>query len=261
MPRALVTIAGTCVAAGAGTGVATPATGQTFVPVTSQNDAAIRLAQVYASGAAIDWVRFRSSRLHDVNDGIRLFVGGTLRRPLLPWNAGQLLYQQDAPIVEIDATGATTGGILAQYEYDDYEGVNPALATWAEIQPRIKAIYSKEVDVTSGAAGVWGVGTALNAANDNFKADYTYAILGYTLSVACLGVAFSGAMTGNLLYGGPGDTDPFLTRNYFADMSDKTGRACIPLLNSNNRAATTLQNVDTAAATATKASVIMGWLG
>lgn len=260
MPRAIQTISGFFTAGAAGTNVATPAPGDSFnVPSFDINNKA-RLLQMYASGATTDFVRFRTPRAHDANQGLRLRVSATLAAELLPWWVSEVVYPADTPIVEIDATGAGTGAVLLDYEFDDLPGVAPRLANLSDIQSRVVHIMGCEVDVTSGAIGAWGASTALNANFDNFEAGADYAWLGYTLTTPCHGLAVTGKDTGNLKIGGPGNADPRWTSDYFVYMSEQTGRACIPIIAANNKASTILQNVDTTLNLATKVTLLLAQL-
>lgn len=260
MPNAIQTIAGFFTAGAAGTGVATPAPGDTFqVPAFDLSSKAY-LEQVSASGASTDFVRIRSPRLADNNQGLRVFVGAAKNRPLLPWGNGEVLYPSDAPIVEIDETAAASGGILVHYGFDDLPGVSPRLAHWSDVQPRIVHVMGCEVDVTSGAIGAWGASAALNSVFDNFEAGADYAWLGYVTSAPCLGIAITGKDTGNLKIGGPGDSDALDTASWFQQWAEMTGRARIPIIAANNKGATVLQNVDSAAATAVKVTLFLAQL-
>lgn len=260
MPNSALTIAGFFTAAAAGTGLATPAPGTTFQVPNFNTASKAYLENISADGASTDFIRVRSPRLHDPNQGIRLNVGGSQRRRLLPWGNGEILYPADTPTVEIDETAAATGGIVLQYGFDDLLGSQPRLASWPEVQPRIVHVMGNEVDVTSGAIGAFGSGVALNAFADNFKAGDDYALLGYTCSVPVNCVVVNGPDTSGLNMGGPGDTDPLATRSFFIDWSNETGRARIPIIAANNRAATLVQAQDVAAATATKVSLILAQL-
>lgn len=261
MPRAIQTIAGFTTAAGAGTNIVTPAAGDTFA-VPSLNPGTLgRLNNLWAKGAVADFIRVRSPRMHDPNQGIRVQIGTTQSTDLLPWEVSERLYSSDTPTVEIDSTGAGSSVILAIYDYDDMPGVNPRLASLADIQSRVIHISGTEVDVTSGAIGTWGAGVALNANFDNFEAGADYALLGYTCSVACAGIAITGQDTSGLKTGGPGIADPYRTSRFFLDMAELTGRACIPIIAANNKQSTLLQNIDNAAATATKVTLFLGQLG
>lgn len=260
MPRAIQTQAGTFVAAGAGTGVVTPAPGDTFAVASFAPTSRAELGTFWGKGAVLDFVRIRSPRLHDANQGLRVFVGTTQNRTLLPWELYEPLYPADTPIVEVDATGAGTIGLCATYIYDDLPGAAPLLANWSDVASRVVHTMGCEVDVTSGAAGAWGNSAAINSSFDNFEAGATYALLGYTINAACLGVAITGKDTGNLKIGFPGDPDPVKSNRFFIDMAEQTGAPCIPLIQANNKGSTILQNVDTAAATAVKVSLILAQL-
>lgn len=251
MGKALQTIAGFYTAGGAGTGIATAATGDSFTVPSGEQSGKVYLENVFAAGASTDFVRVRSNRLHDVAQGIRLSVGATKYRPLMAYGMGETLQPADVPIVEIDETGAATGGILLYYGYDDLGGINPRLSDWPSVQARADHLMGCEVDVTSGAIGQWGVGVALNGTFNNFSANTDYALLGYSVSVGCLGIAVTGIDTGQQKIGGPGDPDPILTSRQFVRLSQETGRPYIPIINANNAGSTFVQAVDVAAATAT----------
>lgn len=260
MPRALQLIAGFATAAGAGTNTVTAAPGDSFTVAAGTQEGAINLEQVWAAGAVTDFLRIYSPRMHDNTQGVRLQVGTTKYRQLLPWDLDQPLYPADTPTVQLDATGAGTGGILCMYEYLDLPGANPRLATWDDINPRVEQVSGVEVDVASGAIGAYGNGVALNGTFDNFKANRDYAWLGYTVNAACLGVAVTGPDTSNYRIGGPGDPDPLLTREVFKRASQDTGRAFIPIIAANNRGSSFVQAVDVAAATAVKVTLILALL-
>lgn len=260
MPRAIQTVSGFFTAGAAGTNVATPTPGDTFnVPSFDINNKG-RLLQVYASGATTDFVRVRSPRMHDANQGLRLRVGSTTAAELVPWWVSEVIYPSDTPIVEIDATGAGTGAVLVHYEFDDLPGAAPRLANLSDIQSRVIHLMGCEVDVTSGAIGSYGAGVAINANFDNFEAGADYAWLGYTMTTGTHAIALVGKDTGNLKIGGPGNVDPRWTSDYFVYMSEQTGRACIPIIAANNKSSTLLQNVDITLNLATKVTLILAQL-
>ena len=260
MPNAVQTIAGFVTAAGAQTTIITPSPGDIVTIPSFALTSKAYLEKLAASGATVDFVRVRSPRLHDANQGLRVWVGSTLRRELLPSGLQETLYPSDTPTIEIDATGAGTNGVIFSYGFDDLPGVQPLMDTWENIKPRIIHTMGCEVDVTSGAIGAWGASAALNSAFDNFEAGANYAWLGYTLSVACLGISMTGKDTGNVRIGGPGNTDPIETRSYFVDWDVRNPQPRIPIIQANNRSSTILQNVDVAAATATKVTLYLAQL-
>lgn len=260
MPNAMQTIAGFFTAGGAGTNIVTPAGGDIITVPNFTLPAKAYIEKVAVSGAAVDFLRIRSPRMHDANQGLRVRVTATLRRDLLPFGLQEVVYPADTPIVELDATGAATNGILFSYAFDDLTGASPRLATWEAIQPRIAHTMGCEVTVTSGAIGQWGASAALNSSFDNFEAGADYALLGYTCDTACLGVAVTGRDTNNLKMGGPGSTDPLETRNYFVAWDRSVPNARIPIIAANNRGSTFLQNVDVAAATVAHVTLFLAQL-
>lgn len=263
MPRTLKTVTGFFTAAGAGTGIATVSPGAVGnFSIDNFTNGNCYLESVWANGASTDFVRIRSGRTHDSQQGIRLQVGGNQNANLLPWPSNQKLFSGDALTVEIDETAAATGAIALTYGFDDFSNANQALASWPDIANRIQAIMGQEVDVTASATiGSVGAGVALNAFADNWKAGDQYALLGYTCSVAVLALLLNGANTSGQDIGMPGDTDSRETRDYFVRMSNLTGRPCIPLIDGNNKGATVLKAVNNAAGTATKVSLILAQLG
>lgn len=261
MGRTLQLIAGTFNAGGAGFNTVTPAPGDSFTVAAAVTEGVIQLEQLWAAGAVTDIVRVYSPRMHDNTQGIRMQVGTTKYRPLLPWDVDQPLYPADTPTVQTDATGAGQTGILALYEYYDLPGASPRLATWDDVNPRIEAVSGVEVDINTGAAiGSWGAGVALNSLFDNFKANRDYALLGYTVNSACLGISLLGPDTSNYRIGGPGDPDPIYTREVFKRASMDTGRAFIPVIAANNKGATLLQGIDVAASTLVHVSLHLALL-
>lgn len=260
MPNAVQTIGTFFTAVGAATSIVNPAPGDVVTVPSFDLSSRAELEQLWVSGTTVDFIRVRSPRLHDANQGLRVWVGGTVRRSLLPWQYGERLYPSDTPIVEIDATGAASNGLMLQYGFDDLPGVAPRLASWSDVEPRIVHTMGCEVDVTSGAIGAWGASAALNSAFDNFEAGADYAWLGYTSSVNCMAIAMTGKDTGNLKIGGPGANDNYEATNYFINWSNEIGKPRIPIIAANNRGSTVLQNIDIAAATATKVTLYLAQL-
>jgi len=260
MPNAAQTIAGFATFAAAGTQVVTPSPGDTFTVPSFDLSAKAYIENAWVSAGSVDFFRVRSPRLHDANQGLRVWNGTCVRRSILPWGNHEVLYPSDTPTVELDSTAVASNGIVLQYGYDDLPGVQPRLAMWADVESRIVHVMGCEVDVTSGAIGAWGNSAALNSSFDNFEAGADYALLGYTMSVNCLAIAISGKDTGNLKIGGPGANDGIETTNYFINWAEQVGKPRIPIIAANNRGSTVLQNVDVAAATATKVSLYLAQL-
>lgn len=197
------------------------------------------LDEVWAQFAEkLGLVRIRSSRLHDDAQGIRLQVPVN-NELLLPDGADQLLYPGDTLTLEAQAQVKEKAVVVALQQYfSDLPGVAARLAMWAEIQPRIKNIFGCQITEVTTTAVNWGAGKALNASFDTFKSGTDYAVLGYTSSIEATALRIVGPDTGNLGIGGPLRLDSKVTRGYFIDQSVKTGRPYIPIIASNNKAAT-----------------------
>lgn len=255
-------ITGFFTAGGAGTNTVTPSPGDTFTVQSFDVSAPAYLENVWASSTADDFIRIRSPRMHDANQGLRLMTSALARQPLLPYGMNQSLYPVDTPIVEIDATGAGSDAVSAIYSYTDLPGVQPRLAAWADIQPRIIDVSGVDVLVSAAAAiGSYSPGVAINSAFDNFEAGSDYALLGYVVSSAVLSIAVAGQDTGNLKVGGPGFNAAPLTEDWFVRLSAGSGRPCIPVIAANNKGSTLVFQVDNTAHAAQHVSLIMAQLG
>lgn len=260
MPNAYQLSAGFFTGAGAGTGVATPMTGDTFNIANFVNGSAY-LEQIFAEGAVTDFVSIKSPRMHDANQGIRLITGSGLIDPLIPFGTNQPMYSGDTPTVSIDVTAAGTGAIADLIWYDDLPGASPRLAMPADVMPRVKNVAGVQVNLGAiGAIGAYSAGTAINANFDNFQANADYALLGYLTAASVLALAVQGQDTGNLKVGGPGVADPKVTYNWFVTLSERTGRPHIPIIAANNKGSTLVFQTDNTAHAAQNVALIFAEL-
>lgn len=145
--------------------------------------------------------------------------------------------------------------------YSDLPGVDGNFTTW----PAIQALYNPATKVgnhyvtwvtpsSSGTAGNIGTGVLINSVNDQFKANHSYALLGYTCSAGCGSILIQGTDTGNLYVGGPGLPDHRFTRSWFKQLANESGLAVIPVIQANNKGTTNVFVVD-AATTSTSFTV------
>lgn len=135
--------------------------------------------------------------------------------------------------------------------YSDLSGVDGNFTTWQAIQglynpaTKVGNHYNTWVTPSSaGTAGQIGTGVLINSVNDQFKANHSYALLGYTTSAVCGTVLFQGTDTGNLYVGGPGLTDTRFTRNWFLTLSKQSGLPLVPIIQANNKGTTNVFIVD-----------------
>ena len=241
----------------------TPCTGNSY---TVRNTGGKDLAEVIEAWAYTTTnltFRYRSPLLHDSTQNQRLKPTSAQPTPLMSAKALQYLQSQDNLIVELTGgTAETDLGALLVY-YDSIQGVGGArLHAWGEVQPLIQQLTTVEVDVTSNAtAGQYSAAVALNADFDEFKRAYDYAVLGYECPTNGGSFGLTGSDTANLRVGGPLTNLSFLTRDWFVKLSDKTGKACIPVINAANVANVNIDITSAAVSTAYQIGVVLAQLG
>lgn len=203
----------------------------------------IRLIQMWAKHQAAGVFRVRSPKLHDNVQGIRMRNPASLAIEMLPWDIYQKLVAQDTVVAEI--TGSAVGGQFEQgamlLYYSDLPGQAARLTTPADVQRRGVNVFTQEVTVTPGAGGGYSGAVAINANFDLMKANTDYALLGYRVDTRCTVVRILGIDTGNLGVGGPGEPSVAdITCNWFAWLSRFQNLALIPVFNSANKGAITV---------------------
>jgi hypothetical protein len=188
--------------------------------------------------------RIRSSNLHDVSQGIRMYGKVGVNHNLIG-AIPQHLITQDSLILEI--TGSATSGDLeigfATIYYENLPGVNARLITPQEVSMRGVNIVTNENTLALGTTGDYSGSEAINAENDLLKANTDYALIGYTVSVIAGIIGIKGTDTGNLRIGMPASLDNNVTSNYFIDLSQRFGVGLIPVINSANKGNTTLDGI------------------
>lgn len=214
-------------------------TGDTFAVRSYGEGAAPYLCNVWAQQATAGIVRVRSPRMHDSTHGIRLVSNAASPLGLLPMESATRLYQTDALTFEIQGGGAEVDAAAALLYYDGVSSGQARLAMWDQIRNMIRNILTVQVDVAGPTtSGDWSAGTVMTNFSDLLHADTFYAVLGYELDTASLAVALRGPDTGNYRVGGPGALNAIETRDWFVQLSRAQGKPCIPVINSQNDAAT-----------------------
>ena len=261
MGRALIVDVG-AVAVAAGP-VLTPVVagaGSTFTVRNSSLQSPVHLLDVLAAGAAVGEVQITSPKLVPVSNGIRVQVPAGTNFGLLGGPPYQDLTPQDSLTVSVDGTAADV--ILAgiQSYYEDLPGVSMTLKMPGDIMGVTDFVFGWPVaalaSATAGAQGSKVITTTI----DSSTANRWYAVLGYLVDIACGVVGLSGIDTSASFIGGPGVVDPFKTRNYFMDLSMKSGLPCVPLWNAANKANTNVVAADFAASTAPNVTLVLAQL-
>jgi len=197
-------------------------------------------------GATAGSTRILSPLLHDNVKGITVVTAETPAVHLLPDFTGQPLGSGDTlTIQQTGGTAETEVGFLEIY-YEDVKGLDARLYSWDEIRGAYEHVKPIEVDCTiGGTAGVWS-DTLMNATDGQQKADYAYAILGWTTDTALAAVAIKGSETGNVRIGGPGPTSAEDTSAWFVKESQRMGTPHIPVISALNFGNTNVSVLTTA---------------
>ena len=183
-------------------------------------------------------VRVLSPRLHDNVTGLTLTALENPTEFLLAADISQALYSADTLVVQAEAAASSDTVAALFVYYSDLPGVQANLYTWDQIKSRIIALKPVEVDVTTSATiGSW-TDTLINPTENQLKANYEYAVLGFTESANLLCVGVKGPATGNLRVGCPAASPTLRLSDYFIYQSQAQGRPYIPVFNANDRAAT-----------------------
>lgn len=197
-----------------------------------------RLLQLWADVQAVGTLRVRSPKFHDNVQGIRIDTLASDPTPLLPWGVHQNVFPNDVLVVEL-AGSAVAGDIeyvsMLIY-YPELPGASYRGITREEVKRRALNIFTVENTIATGTGGGWTGAEAVNAEFDQFHAGGLYALMGYKVDAECASVAWRGADTANMRVGGPGiETEPWLTSDWFAFLSDEYGMPLIPVFAAENK--------------------------
>ena len=268
MPAALELVQGNATFTNSVITALVAATGQTFTIRNTAPTADIRLLAMWANlQTAAGVFRVRSPRLHDNVQGIRMRSSFNTPNPFFPPHPVQKLYPQDALILEIanaDVAGNIEAGFFLAY-YSDLPGVAARFIDVPTLNSRGINIVGVEVALNPSIAGGWTGARALNFSFDNLIANTDYAILGASMDVLTGAIGITGPDTGNLRLGLPGNiADPMISQEWFARLTRIAGIPLIPIINSANKAGTTIdtaQNQGGAAVNVTLSLVQLAPLG
>ncbi len=193
-------------------------------------------------------LRVRSPNFHDDVNGISLLAPTKTPTSLMDGYSKQLLQKNDLLTVEINDPGSGgPDGITMLHFYEDLPGADASLFRWMEIENRIVELMTCHVTVTTGAgtAGAYEGAVGMTAAQNLFKSEGLYALLGYTSEVNLQTVGVTGTDTSNRRVGGPGASpDVMDTREWFVKESNESGYPCIPVFRTQNLQSTVVDVID-----------------
>lgn len=263
MGKAVDTITGQVTAPGATFTGWTLASGDSLQIRNADFTKPIMLLGMWAKNQVAGALRLRSPKLHDNVHGIHETILASDVEPFLPESPLQKLIPQDTLIAE--QTGSAVGGQIEQGSllvyYEDLPGVAARFTDLADVQKRQLNLVTVELALTPGATGGYSGQLAIDAQEDLLQANTDYALLGYVVDARCTSVCVRGADTGNLRVSGPGETTKRdLTRKWFVHLTQQTGLALIPILNSANKGNTFVDVVQDQAAGAVTVDLILAQL-
>ena len=189
-----------------------------------------------------------SPRMHDNVHGIR--VRGPANNALPEWSLENPTKMYTLDTLTVQLAGTSGAGSLSPMSlliyYEDLPGIASRLTTADDLQKRGVNVMAQEVVVTGAVTGNYAAAVALNANFDFTKANTDYALLGFAVDINGGAICLRGADTGNLRVAAPGiNTLPQLIGEWFVRLTRRTGKPCVPVLNSNNKAGILIDNVTT----------------
>lgn len=212
-----------------------------------------RLEALFLQGSGTRQARITSPRMHDNVTGLTFTAAETPAQFLFPRDVGEPMYSADTLAVSLDAAASsdTVAGLLVYYS--DLQGINANLMTWEQVKARFVRMKAFQVALTSSATiGAW-TDTVITTTENQLKADFSYALLGFETNTALLCMGIKGPATGNLRICAPGATETLDITSYFAEMGTRHGTPHIPVFKANDRAAT---NISVAANTASVSATV-----
>lgn len=239
---------------------ATPATGDSLSIRSFDSPAHAYFEGLFLQGSGTRRARIISPRLHDNVSGLTWQAAESPAQFLFPRQASQDLYSVDQLTVQLDAAASsdTVAGLLNYYT--DLGGIAADLRPWAEVKANVINYKIMEVDVTSSATiGQWS-DTAITATDNQLKADFAYALLGFQTQTALLCMGIKGPATGNLRICAPGATETLDITSYFIEMEERQKRPFIPVFKANDRANTFISVAANTASVAANVFAILAQL-
>lgn len=189
-------------------------------------------------GSGTRQARVTSPRLHDNVTGLTWQTPEQPSEFLFPSQADQSVYSVDQFNVSMDAAASSDTLLALHLYYTDLAGVAADLRTWDAVKSNLINYKVMEVAVTTSATpGTW-VDTVITTTENQLKADFRYALLGFQQSAALGVVGLKGPATGNLRICAPAASSTFPLTEYFIRMSEHHGRPFIPVFKANDRSAT-----------------------
>jgi hypothetical protein len=245
MGRAIEAVAGFVTNPGATLTTLTPSTNTSFTVRGTDTTKNVWMACAWAFNAVAGELVVKSPRMHDNVQGIRNRVTAAFTAPLFntPFNpmARQRMYAQDNVTVQLSGGGAEIDTATLLFVYEDLAGIQGRFIDYPTLIKQIVNLVTVEVTITAVATGNFGGAVAINSTFDTLIANTDYAILGGMTDTRGDTVRITGVDLGNLGVGFP--CEPTLrdtTNTWFVGLATNLALPCIPVINSANKSATTI---------------------
>ena len=239
----------------------TAASGDSFTVPNFTPGSAGRFLTEWTQAATGGEIQVRSPKLHDNVHGIRLLSLAALPEPIMGREQVQRLYPQDNLTVEMTGGAAEVDMATLLLQFDDLPGADARLVDWSSISPRIVNLVGILTTHAVGAtAGEYSGSVAINADDDRLQANTDYAILGYLTDTTVCTVGYTGPDFANLRVGGPGQSNPKVTRDWFREIASEHMLPLIPVFNSANKGVTTVDIATTATSGTVNVTTLMAQL-
>jgi hypothetical protein len=249
MGKGLQLVSGYVTAPSATFAAATPSPNDLFAVNDYAQGSSAWLCNAWADIDEVGYLRMRSPNFHDDVNGIALVTPASSPLALMNGFSKQILQRNDTITYELaDSGGGAPSGFSALHFYENLPGADAQLFRWNEIEGGIAEEMTCKVSISStpGTQGTYDGATAMTAAQNLFKSEGLYALLGYTTSVTYQTVGVTGTDTSNRRVGGPGTkVGVYDTREWFIQQSLQTGLPCIPVYKTQNLQSTVVDVIDT----------------
>lgn len=264
MGRVLDTVSGFATAPGAVLTPWTMATGDSLAVRAAMPNSNIWLLGAWSWNQVAGVMRVRSPRLHDNVEGLRMRTPVNIVVNKIPqrdvMGAAQKLFTQDTLIIE--QSGSAVGGQIETGSlliwYDDVPGVQGRYIDQPTLKKNGVNIMMQEVAIVSGVAGGYSGSVLINSFRDNFKANTDYALVGGFVDARVATVRIKGIDTGNVGVSFPGEPSMSdVTDNFFANLAAASGLPTIPVFNSQNRGAITVDVVTQQVAVSVEVTLVL----
>jgi hypothetical protein len=216
-----------------------------------------KLESIFLQGSSTEQARILSPRLHDNVTGLTFETPETPSEFLFPQEVGEPMYSSDTLTVQLSAAASSDSVAALLMYYSNIDGVSANLATWAQVKAAMIHLKTVEVAVTSSPTiGTW-TDTVITTTENQLKADYTYALLGFETTAPLCAMGIKGPATGNLRICAPGATSTLDITRYFVELGNHQNTPHIPVFKANDRGAT---NISVAANTASVSAHVYAYL-